>query len=190
MSDKHETLAEFVTRVIAEKKLSFRRVAERTNGAISHSTVADIANGQRFDVKKDTLTALAKGLEVPSDDVFRIARGLPIGRASRFDIYAERFDAQELSESEWHFIETYFAETVEQFKLTRAQQKEIGDMIAKKLGPGGELDQMGHEGLGIQPNSLVHIGPGPDKPQPSKEDVQKMIDQGDVVPIRKSRKAS
>jgi transcriptional regulator with XRE-family HTH domain len=135
MSEKHETLAEFVSRVIAEKKLSFRKVAERTNGAISHSTVADIANGQRFDVKKDTLTAIAKGLEVPSDDVFRAARGLPISRTNRFDIYAERFDAQELTEREWEFIETYFADTVERFKLTLAHEKEFGPMIAAKLGP-------------------------------------------------------
>lgn len=73
MSVKHETLAEFVTRIILEKRLSFRRVAERTNGAISHSTVADIANGQRFDVKKFTF-AIEEGVIDVSP--FKRGRGL------------------------------------------------------------------------------------------------------------------
>lgn len=76
MSTKHETLAEFVTRIMLEKRFSFRKVSEQSGGGISHSTVADIANGQRFDVKKDTLIALAKGLQVPANDIFRVARGL------------------------------------------------------------------------------------------------------------------
>ena len=115
MSIKHETLAEFTSRIIAEKNLSFRRVAEQSGGGISHSTVADIANAQRFDVKKDTLTALAKGLGVAAEDVFRVARGLT-ENPSRFEIYAETFDAHDLSESEWQMLETYFRDHVETWK--------------------------------------------------------------------------
>lgn len=98
MLNKRESLADYVSRTMAENKLSFRKVAELSGGTISHSTVAEIANGQRPDVRKDTLTALARGLGVPADDLFRVARGRP-PRPSHYDVYAERFDASDLSES-------------------------------------------------------------------------------------------
>src|SRR6476660_2359048 len=123
MPEKHETLTEFVTRILSEKSLSFRDVAEKSGGAISHSTVADIANGQRVESKKGTLTALAKGLDEPSDVVFRVARGLPAEEVGLFEIYAERFDAHDLSETEWQFLETYFKDQVELFKRAKEERK-------------------------------------------------------------------
>lgn len=126
MSTKHETLAEFVTRIMLEKRFSFRKVSEQSGGGISHSTVADIANGQRFDVKKDTLIALAKGLQVPANDIFRVARGLGLSTASRFDMYAERFDAHGLSDSEWQMLETHFKDYVETWKRFQKERLEGG----------------------------------------------------------------
>lgn len=122
MSKTRENLAEFVTRIMEEKGLSFRKVAEQSGNLISHSTVADIANGQRFDVKAETLTALAKGLGVAADDVFRVARGLSAS-PSRFEIYAETFDAKDLSDSEWQMLETYFRDHVEMWKRFQKEKQ-------------------------------------------------------------------
>ena len=127
MPKKLETLAEFVTRVIAEKHLSFRRVAEQSNNQLSHSSVAEIANGQRIDIRKDTLIALAKGLDVPAEDVFRVARGLSIDTAGKYEIYAERFNAHDLEESEWQFLEQYFRDHVERFKAFKEEMKKNQD---------------------------------------------------------------
>lgn len=142
MSTDRETLAEFVKRTMAEKGLSYRRVAENSNGAISHSTVADIANAQRFDIKRDTLKGLAKGLGVSLDDVLRIAGGLSIdqSKSKRFEIYAEFFDARDISENEWSWLEDYFREHVQNLQRIKAeyyeklQSKEFQDYIKENDG--------------------------------------------------------
>lgn len=144
-----ESLSDYVRRVRNAKGLSTTDVQKQSRGGISDAYVSRIENGEVKNVSPEKLTALAKGLDVQQEEIFRVARGLLPGTASRFDIYAERFDAQELSAKEWEFIEQFFEQTVESFKVTKAQQEQFGDMIAAKLGPGGELDQMGHEGLGI-----------------------------------------
>jgi transcriptional regulator with XRE-family HTH domain len=75
VATERETLADYVRRVINEKGLSYRRVAEMSGGQISHVTVGEIINGNRTDIKTDTLLGLAKGLGVPAEEIFAVARG-------------------------------------------------------------------------------------------------------------------
>lgn len=70
-----ETLADYVRRIIHEKGLNYREVARRSGGAVSHGAVGHIVNGVSTDVRKDTLRALARGLQVPEDEIFAAARG-------------------------------------------------------------------------------------------------------------------
>ena len=130
MPNKHETLAEFVTRIMAEKNLSYRNVTERSGGKISHSTVSEIANGNRFGVRNETLILLAKGLGVSADDMFRVARGLPVGAAGPYEIYAERFDAHDLTETEWQLLETYFNDHVKALKEFKESIRQLHDQPA------------------------------------------------------------
>lgn len=80
--DLQETLPDYVRRVIHEKGLNYREVARRSGGAISHGAVGHIVNGVSTDVRKDTLQALAKGLGVPEDELFAVARGKDIREPS------------------------------------------------------------------------------------------------------------
>ena len=68
-------LSEFVRAVMNEKDLNYRQVAERSGGLISHTTVFDVVNLRSKDVKAKTLRGLAKGLGVPEDEIFSVARG-------------------------------------------------------------------------------------------------------------------
>jgi transcriptional regulator with XRE-family HTH domain len=73
-----ESLSDYVRRVISEKGLNYREVARRSGGAISHGAVGHIVNGVSTDVRTETLRALAKGLGVPEDEIFAVARGKAI----------------------------------------------------------------------------------------------------------------
>lgn len=130
MQKIRETLADFVSRVMKEKKLSHRKVAAASGGLVSHSSVADIANGHRHNPNKDTILGLSKGLDVPADDLFRVARGQSVDLKDRFEIYAERFDAHDIVESEWQFLEAYFKDYVDSF---RAGKKEREANIRKMI---------------------------------------------------------
>ncbi len=141
---------------MTEKDMSFRKVAEQGGGTISHSTVAEIANGQRNDVRRDTLIALAKGLRVPEADVFRAARGLSTDAGDRFDIYAERFDAHELSKSEWQFLETMFKDQVDRFRYEKEEYKRRAIADGERPAP-----------------VVARIEPG--KPDATREDIAKNL---------------
>lgn len=80
--DKHigvhtdqRALADFVRRVASEKGISLRQVAR--SGRISHVTVSDIVNGNRKDIKTDTLLALARGLDVTEQEILAASMGRP-----------------------------------------------------------------------------------------------------------------
>lgn len=73
--NERETLADYVRRLIRDKDLSYRQVAQRSGGEISHATVSDIINGRITNPSTSTLVALAKGLGVPVEEVFAVARG-------------------------------------------------------------------------------------------------------------------
>lgn len=70
-----ETLADYVRRVRNAKGLSTQKVEELSRGGITDGYVSQIENGYRKNVSTPKLKALAKGLGVPEDEVFTIARG-------------------------------------------------------------------------------------------------------------------
>ena len=117
----NEQLADFVSRVMAEKHLSTYEVARRSGGEISQSTVNKILNRDIRSHSVETLSALAKGLGVPEEAMFRVARGLtPESPTERFEIYAERFDAGDLTSSDWQILENYFEQQIRQWQSLKS----------------------------------------------------------------------
>jgi transcriptional regulator with XRE-family HTH domain len=73
-----ETLSQYVKRIIDEKHLTLTDVEQRSNRKIADAYVANIMNGLARNPSVDKLKALAVGLGEPEDDVFKVARGLPL----------------------------------------------------------------------------------------------------------------
>lgn len=74
---KQETLAQYVARVISEKNLRHHEVKEISGGEITDGYVRGIMTGKARNPSVDKLKALALGLGVSEDEIFRVARGLP-----------------------------------------------------------------------------------------------------------------
>jgi transcriptional regulator with XRE-family HTH domain len=77
MKEKVETLAEYVTRVIKEKRLKQEEVCRQSRGHITDGYIRGIMKGKARNLSVEKLKALALGLGVPEDELFRVARGLP-----------------------------------------------------------------------------------------------------------------
>ncbi len=74
---KKETLAQYVARVIKEKDLTHQEVRKLARGKITDGYVRGIMTGKARNPSVDKLKALARGLGVSEDEIFRVARGLP-----------------------------------------------------------------------------------------------------------------
>jgi transcriptional regulator with XRE-family HTH domain len=70
-----ENLSEFTTRIMFEKGLNFQEVSEMSGGAITESYVRSITSGAASNPSVRKLKALAQGLGISEDEVFRVARG-------------------------------------------------------------------------------------------------------------------
>lgn len=98
-----EDLADYVRRIRQEKGLSVQEVeniARRAGHKISRSYVSQIENRYILSVTAAKLQALAKGLGVPEDEVFAVARGKNPAEESDFKKwkFASLFDeAEQLS---------------------------------------------------------------------------------------------
>ena len=75
VTTEHETLADYLRRVIKEKNLRYRQIAERSGGGVSPSTISDIISGRTKEIKSGTIAAIAKGIGVPEEEVFAVVRG-------------------------------------------------------------------------------------------------------------------
>ena len=71
------TLAEYVTRVMDEKRLSSYDVEKSSGNRITDSYVLRIRDGKSQRPSVTKLRALAKGLGVDFDEILRVAEGLP-----------------------------------------------------------------------------------------------------------------
>jgi transcriptional regulator with XRE-family HTH domain len=78
----NETLAEYVSRVMAEKHLSTYEVSRGSRGQLSQTHVSRIRNGDVVSPSVSKLKALAKGLSVPEHELLAVARGLDPGKAN------------------------------------------------------------------------------------------------------------
>jgi transcriptional regulator with XRE-family HTH domain len=96
MMSKHESLGQYVRRVLKEKGLSYADVEERSEGAISDSYIGNIVTTTVGSVTVAKLKALARGLDVSEDEIFAVARGcspadLRDFRKSRFATLFEKY---------------------------------------------------------------------------------------------------
>jgi len=81
-----ETLADYVRRVrVNEKKFSLSEVERNSNNQIDGSYVSRIENGLVKNVTPEKLQALAKGLQVPEEEIFAVARGKSLTEPESFD---------------------------------------------------------------------------------------------------------
>lgn len=78
---KVETLGEYVKRILEEKHLTMYDVEVRSERRIADAYVANVLTGVAKNLTVDKLKALAVGIGEPEDDVFKVARGLPLDRA-------------------------------------------------------------------------------------------------------------
>jgi len=72
---KHESLEQYVRRILKEKGLTYADVAERSQEAISDSYIGNIVAGSIGSLTVAKLKALARGLDVSEDEIFAAARG-------------------------------------------------------------------------------------------------------------------
>ena len=75
-----ETLSQYVKRIMDEKHLKVHDVEVRSGKGIADAYVANIVSGVAKNPSVDKLKALAVGLGVDEDDVFLVARGLPLSK--------------------------------------------------------------------------------------------------------------
>jgi transcriptional regulator with XRE-family HTH domain len=74
-------LRDYVREVASQKNLSDREIEKRSRKGITASYIGDIKNGQVDNPSVKKLQALARGLGVSEDEIFRVARGVPIEEA-------------------------------------------------------------------------------------------------------------
>ena|SRR5690606_10013253 len=124
----YKNLDEIVRDRMSELSLSTYDVARRSGDKINANTITRILNGDVKEAKLSTLEAIATALELPLDDLIRAALGRE-APPERFKIYAERFDGEDLSETEWQYLERYFHDAVAVYKQHRKRLE--ADFAAK-----------------------------------------------------------
>lgn len=110
MNDQ-ETLDIYVRRILKEKGLSLSDVERRAGGGISDSYICGIVNGHFGSLTVVKLKSLAHGLGVPEDEIFAVARGIPIQDSSEY-------------------MESEFASLFSKFKaLSEKDKKEVASLL-------------------------------------------------------------
>lgn len=130
----YKDLGDLLRQKMAEKKFSTYDVARESGGRINANTITRIMNGDIGEAKLSTLEAIAIAFDMSIEDVTLAARGIE-RRPQRFEIYADRFDAHDLSDSEWQLLEVYFNDHVKawkKFQQDRLAGKFVSDPNEKK----------------------------------------------------------
>lgn len=135
-----QQLPNYIREKMKEKNLSAADVARKAGNEVSPTTITKIVNGEVNKSGTKTLTLIAKGLGVSEIEILRVANGDDITRPLHFQIYAERFDAGDLSDTEWQFIEATFSNYVERFRLFKKETDTLAD-------PAVDVQKMIDEGL-------------------------------------------
>lgn len=91
-------LGAYVKKVMHDKRLSLRQVAQASDGGITQGYVGGIVNGHYRNLTVDKVKALAKGLGIDDDELFTILRGKPKETGAKHDIayYARILDLMKL----------------------------------------------------------------------------------------------
>lgn len=163
--DKKQDLADFIRAVMNEKNLSTYDVQKRSRNAITAATVTKILNREIKSSGVDTLVGLAVGLGVGVEELLNIVRGVS-ARPTRYEIYAERFDAHDLEDTEWQLLEAYFNDHVERLKAFKEEMKQ-------------------RQAEAMRAPVVARIEPG-NRPELTKADAQRMIDAADIGEIEQA----
>lgn len=75
-----ESLSKYVARIMRQNGLSARDVERRSNGGITDAYVTHVVRGTAANLSIVKAQALAVGLGVDEDELFRVARGVPVKR--------------------------------------------------------------------------------------------------------------
>lgn len=91
------SLADFVRSTMEKKGLTARAVEVNSSGAITHSYINKIKNGDSRNPSPAKLQGLAAGLGIPEETVFAITRGKVPNRQAvlreRFEVLTKKLDA-------------------------------------------------------------------------------------------------
>jgi|GEM_PF-5636452 len=115
-------LADLVRAKMSEKNFStydIARAAEAAGHKINANTITRILNGNINEPTHTTLRAIAAAFDMPFDDFLRKAEHGLDAMPTAFDIYAGRFDADDLTEAEWTLLESVFRNQVDQYRQTK-----------------------------------------------------------------------
>ena len=80
-----ETLGEYIKRVLKESGLKPEEVKKASGGRITEGYVRSIMTGRANNPSIKKLQALAHGLGVSEEEIFRVARGLPLDGSGSSD---------------------------------------------------------------------------------------------------------
>lgn len=134
VSTERESFADYLRRLISEKNLRYRQVAERSGGLISHAAISDIISGKTREVKASTITALAKGLGVTEEEVFAAYSGKkPVTDSPEYKNwrYAALFDdSQKLTPEQMTKFETIME--IARREVERMLQEQANESPRKK----------------------------------------------------------
>jgi transcriptional regulator with XRE-family HTH domain len=89
-----ESFVQYVRRLLTDKSLSITDVELRAGGEISYSHIASILTGNYDNLRWETLKALARGLGVAEERLFRVAIGSTIEdfQACDFALFYRKFE--------------------------------------------------------------------------------------------------
>jgi transcriptional regulator with XRE-family HTH domain len=118
-----ESLSQYVSRTMSEKRLGYEDVSRMSGSGITESYVRSITRGAANNPSVRKLQALASGLGVPEEEIFRVARGLP---------REEKEDKVDLSSSSYHMILALMNECWKNRTLNQLLQ-ELAKLTPKSL---------------------------------------------------------
>lgn len=78
-----ETLDNYVTRIMTEKGMTPEDVSKVAGNEITDGYIRSIAKKRAMNLSVEKAQALARGLDVSENELFRVARGLPIEEDAR-----------------------------------------------------------------------------------------------------------
>ena len=161
-------LPEYIRQKMREQNLSAADVARRTGNEISPATIVKIVNGEVSKSGTKTLALIARGLGVSDIEIFRVANGDDVSRPLHFQIYAERFDAGDISDTEWQFIETNFIDYIQKFRLFKQEMQDRAMMPPEPA----------------KGKVVARIEPGK-RTEPTKDEVRRMIGSDEINEIER-----
>ena len=125
-------LSDFVRREMQEQRLSYREIARRSGGLISHSTVADIVNEKYQDVSTTTIKGLSLGLNVDERRLMDLAfEPSPITEdedADDKEIAALFYEYKDLTDDDKQELRTVFDMVRQEIRRRRA----AGELASQK----------------------------------------------------------